>query len=220
VEDLLNELLQVVEAHGGWGALLLLLSSLIEYVFPPFPGDLITLFGTYLVVKGVWSFPFALCLVMVGSLVGATIDYGIGHWLGHRLERLPSEQEPKRRWTPLTREKYQLLSERFRRYGAVYISINRFLPGIRAFFFVAAGAARMPLWKVLVYATLSALLWNTLILGAGIMAGKNWDRLRGMFESYSMIVWILMGSVMVGGLVFWFVRRRRRSRQGGEGRPA
>lgn len=197
----------VVQHHGDWGAVVLFLSSLVEYVFPPFPGDLVTLFGTYLVVKGVWSFAFALSLTTVGSLVGAGLDYAIGVWLGGRLDRLPSEKERKR-WSLLTVEKYQLLTERFRRHGAVYILINRFLPGIRAFFFVVAGAARMRFWRVLLFAGISAVLWNTLILGAGYLVGENWDRWRALFASYSGVVWVLLGVAAVAVLIFWIVRKR------------
>jgi len=159
-------------------------------------------------VQGLWSFPFAMGLTVGGSLVGATMDYFIGVWLGRRVDRLPSERNG-RRWTPLTREKYELLTERFRRHGAAYIAINRFLPGIRAFFFVAAGAAGMRLWKVLVYATLSALAWNGLILGVGYSVGANWDRLRSLFSSYTTFVWIVLAFALGFGLCVWWVKRRR-----------
>jgi len=130
----------VAEHHDGLGTVVLFFSSLIEYVFPPFPGDVVTLFGTWLVVQGYWSFAFALGLVTLGSVCGAAADYGLGVLLGRRLDRLPSEREV-RRWTPLTREKYLLLNERFLRHGAAYILINRFLPGIRACLPVVATAA-------------------------------------------------------------------------------
>jgi membrane protein DedA with SNARE-associated domain len=198
----------VAEHHTGLGPLVLFLSSLIEYVFPPFPGDLVTLFGAYLVVQGLWSFPFAMTLTVGGSLVGSVIGYGFGRWLAGRVERLPSEAS-LRRWTPLTREKFMLLTARFERHGAAYIAINRFLPGIRAFFFVAAGAARMKLWKVLFFALLSALAWNGLILGVGYSVGANWERLRSLFASYTTVVWIALGGLLIGACAVWWVRKRR-----------
>ena len=205
---IVTSLLDLVAGHHqGVGPLVLFLSSLIEYVFPPFPGDVITLFGTYLVVRGLWSFSFAMLLTVGGSLVGALIDYGIGAWLGKRVDKLPLEKDVKR-WTPLTREKFDLLTSRFARHGAAYIVINRFLPGIRAFFFVVAGAARMPLWKVMVFALISSLAWNGMILGVGYSVGANWERLRSLFYSYTTVVWILLAVLLVAGLVVWQVRKR------------
>ena len=209
---LVQSILDFVAQHAdGLGPVVLFSSSLIEYIFPPFPGDVITLFGTYLVVKGHWSFAFALALVTTGSLVGAALDYWIGVWLGRRLHRLPKESEVKG-WTPLTREKYDLLLQRFDRHGAVYILINRFLPGIRAFFFVVAGAARMSLLKVLLYAGISAVVWNTAILACGYAVGANWERLRSLFESYTIVVWCLLGCLVILLVVWWVVKKRRAAR--------
>ena len=206
----------VAQNAHGLGPVVLFFSSLIEYIFPPFPGDVITLFGTWLVVKGHWSFAFALVLVTSGSLVGASLGYWIGTWLGRRLGRLPSEQEVKG-WTPLTREKYDLLLERFSRHGAAYILINRFLPGIRAFFFVVAGAARMSLFKVLLYAGISAVAWNAAILTCGYALGANWERLCSVFESYTIVVWCVLGCLVVVLVVWWLLKKRRFKRSGGGG---
>lgn len=206
----------VAEHHDGLGTVVLFLSSLIEYVFPPFPGDVITLFGTWLVVQGHWSFAFALGLVTLGSVCGAAADYGVGVLLGRRLDRLPSESEV-RRWTPLTREKYLLLNRRFLRHGAAYILINRFLPGIRAFFFVVAGAARMGLGKVLLYATISAVAWNAAILGVGYAVGANWERLRSLFASYTTAVWCILGGLAIVAALVWLRRKRKATPGGGHG---
>ena len=181
----------VAQHHTGIGPVVLFLSSLIEYVFPPFPGDVITLFGTYLVVNGLWSFGFAMFLTTAGSLVGALLDYYLGVYLSKRSHKLPSEKD-KTGFSFLTQEKFQLLTSRFRRYGAVYIAINRFLPGIRAFFFVAAGAAGMGLLQVLFFALLSALAWNGVILGVGYSIGANWEKLRSLFTSYTTVVWTVL----------------------------
>ncbi len=197
----------VVQNAHGLGALVLFGSSLVEYVFPPFPGDVVTLLGAWLVVVGTWSFAYAMLIVTGGSLVGAAIDYAIGVWLGRRLDKLPSEKD-KHGFTPLTREKYDLLLARFSRHGAAYILINRFLPGIRAFFFVAAGAARMSFTKVLLYATISAVVWNALLLGAGYAVGANFERLKSLFASYTLAVWCLLGVLAVGSLMIYLFRRR------------
>lgn len=206
---LVQTLLYFVESHHQvLGPVVVFMSSLIEYVFPPFPGDAITLFGTYLVVKGLWSFSFAMALTVAGSLVGATMDYGIGRWLANRSQSLPSQKDSKK-WTPLTRESFEKLSEKFKKYGPAYISINRFLPGIRAFFFVAAGASRMKLWQVLFFATISALAWNGLILGVGYSIGSNWHRFRDIFSTYTTIAWIVLAAVAICVMVLWFIKKRR-----------
>jgi len=56
------------------------------------------------------------------------------------------------------------LIDKFRRHGPAYLLISRFLPGIRALVFVAAGASGMSLRAVIFYGTASALLWNLFIV--------------------------------------------------------
>ncbi|MCC6747375.1 MAG: DedA family protein [Deltaproteobacteria bacterium] len=185
------------------GLLLLGLSALVEYVFPPFPGDTVTLFGAFLVVRHGWSMPWVYASVMVGSGVGALLDYGIGVWISRRyVEGRIFKGEAVRR-----RINQVLLA--FERHGALYIVLNRFLPAARAVIFIAAGMSRLKVGWVLFYSLLSAAAWNALILGAGYAVGANWDRLKLLFQRYALIAW---GALGVGVAVFLVLRWRARRR--------
>ncbi len=202
-----QQLLEFVRAHAdGLGGVVLFLASLIEYVFPPFPGDVLTLLGAWLVVQGLWSFPLALAVVTAGSLVGATIDYLLGRWLGDRW--------PRSRWLPSRKELERALVA-FRRWGPWLIAINRFLPGIRAFFFLAAGMSRMSLGLVLALALVSALAWNSLLLGAGWVVGSNWERLRQWLSTYTNVAWAIVAGVASCLIVYYLIRSRKKPRSGG-----
>jgi membrane-associated protein len=146
--------------------------------------------------------PLVFAVVTLGSLAGAALDYGIGRRLAHT----PVEQLSGRKRK--AREKVQPLLAKFEKHGAVYVVINRFLPGIRAFFFIAAGMARLPLWKVLAWGALSAAAWNALIIGAGFAIGKNWDELLGLLRTYTTAAWIVIGLVVVILIARWLWKRR------------
>lgn len=197
----------VARNHNTLGLALLCLSACIEYLFPPFPGDMITVFGAFLVARRGWSGPAVFGAVTLGSAVGCMVDYAVGRWLGRTEER----------WTRgrLGRFRPQIdrLVERFARHGALYIAINRFIPSLRGFFFVAAGMARLPWWKVLAFGTLSALLWNALLLLLGLTVGQSWDRLVSLFETYALLFWCLFGIAGLALLVRYFARRADRRRQ-------
>ena len=61
---------------------LLALAACLEYVFPPFPGDTVTLFAGFLVgVNEEWSFALVFLALNVGSVLGTLIDYAAGVWL-------------------------------------------------------------------------------------------------------------------------------------------
>jgi membrane-associated protein len=71
----------------------------------------------------------------------------------------------------------------FRRWGPAFLMVNRFMPGVRAFFFVAAGMARLPALWVALYSAVSAGAWNALLLLAGYFVGDNLEQLQALLST-------------------------------------
>lgn len=180
----------------------LMAGSFLEYVFPPFPGDTVVVAGAVLAAAGGLGLPWVLVAVTVGAVAGTAVDW----WAGRRAAaRLDGLAEGRRRTV-------QRLVDGFERVGPALLVINRFAPGIRALFFVAAGVAGLPLGTVVAYATVSATAWNLLLVGLGSLVGWNLDAL---------LPWL--GRVGWGGAVLaavgigaWLVVSLRR-RDEGEG---
>lgn len=182
----------------GWAVLGL--SALVEYVFPPFPGDTITLFGAFLITAKGWSFVAVLVSVLIGSGAGAMLDFRFGVWLKKRELSKPSKR-------PEARAKINRLVARFERHGEAFIVLNRFLPGVRALFFVAAGMAGMRPARVLLWATVSALLWNLLLIALGTLVGANFEELKAFMSTYSHFVWAILVALVLAWLVKVLWRR-------------
>ncbi len=209
----------VSAADNPAGLAVLAGSAMVEYVFPPFPGDTITLLGAVLITAYGWSFAGVFGAVMLGSMAGAMIDF----YLGQRIERARARRRQRRAEAGKSRllhrsgddpvERRAILDglvEKFARHGAVYLVLNRFVPGIRALFFVAAGMAGMKPFPVLAYATLSAALWNLALIAVGGLIGANLDDLLHLVRSYNLVVIGLIATVAAGLLVRALVRARRR----------
>jgi len=184
----LDTLLDAIAAHPFWGLAGLMAAAFLEYVFPPFPGDTVTLFGAFLVTARGWNGPLVFIAVTVGSILGVFINFIVGVWLFGKASIW--------RFTPGWRSRLVSKVDRgvefFAERGEWTIVLNRFLPGIRSIFFVAAGMARMRLGWVLFFATLSAGAWNVLIFAAGAAVGENWDELRGMLTQYTQAIWLVL----------------------------
>src|SRR5262245_60083821 len=71
VREIIERLVEQQNSVGGLAALAG--SAMIEYVFPPFPGDFVTVLGAVLVTGYGWSFPLVLGAVMLGSVAGTLI---------------------------------------------------------------------------------------------------------------------------------------------------
>lgn len=164
----------------------LFLASMTEYVFPPFPGDLLIVLGAWYAVQGVISWPAALAAVTAGALVGASVDYGVGRWLAPRLDVRAARRGP------LSAERLAHFVSAYHRYGSALLILNRFMPGLRAFVFLAAGAAGIPFARVLLLGGLSAVLWNALLLTAGALVARSLPELMELSRAYSHAAWVVL----------------------------
>jgi membrane protein DedA with SNARE-associated domain len=183
------------DSLSGW--LALAGSAVIEYVFPPFPGDVVTVLAASLVIAASWSWVGVLSALMLGSIIGAALTFELGvRWA-------------RRRATHEHSAKLDRLVAGFHKHGAAYLVLNRFVPGVRSLFFVAAGLAGMSRRAVYGYGALSALLWNLALLGVGAALGANYERLEYIVTTYTTIAI----AVIVGVVLMWFVISRLRHRK-------
>ena len=159
-----------------------------------------TLFGAVLVGKWNWSFPICFAVVAAGSTVGAAVDF----YLGVKFHAWREGKDAK-----ADRAVEKILNG-FRRWGIWLIAANRFFPGIRAFFFVAAGMAGFSFWPVVALALLSAVVWNLLIFGVGVTIGSEFDRLKEFVSTYQTVAWILIAAAAAAGVVFSLVKRKKK----------
>ena len=198
-------------ALGPWGAVAFGLAAFIEYVFPPFPGDTVTLLAGVYAVRGEQPWLLVFVAVTAGSVLGAAADYGVGRLVATRVERQPEG----RLFFGVTHARIRRAQATMKERGAAVILVNRFVPAFRALVFVAAGASRMPAKKVLLFGAISAMAWNLLVLGAGLAVGGNAERLLALFETYERVAFLVLGAVAL----LWVARYLRRSRRAGKEAP-
>lgn len=178
----------------------------LEYVVPPVPGDIIAVAGGVLVAQGILSAPLVLAVVAVGSVAGALGAYGIGALAAKRpaLRRLLFRLVPE--------ASFERVAGRYRRWGRLLILLNRFFPGVRTSFLFAAGLFDVPVRDVLVYATLSAVCWNAMLIGAGFALGENLEAVIHFVTNYSTFAWTALTIILVGVMArvgFHLLRRAR-----------
>ena len=200
IEDLLSWL---ERSEGPLAYLVLALAGSVEYVVPPLPGDTFVLFGSVLAGTAGYSVWLVYASLTGGSIAGSLVAYGFGAWVGKSEEKWPRFMRGKK-----TRDRIRTVVRRFERHGAAYLAINRFLPAFRAVFFVAAGMAKLPVWKVVVFGGLSAAVWNAAILGLGYALGHNYDDLQRVYREYTLVSLAVVGAIVLAFGVRWLWRKR------------
>jgi membrane protein DedA with SNARE-associated domain len=195
--------------HGPWPYALLLAAAALEYVFPPFPGDTVTLFGVFLAVTAGYSPPLVFAALIAGSTLGSVAAYGFGR-------TLPEDERHGPRWLrgPRAQRALAAIRARFAKHPRTFLALNRFVPALRGLVFVGAGIARVPLADVLLFGGIGAAAWNTILFAAGYLVGDHWDVLVTGVEHYSIAA---VGAALVVVIAVWIVRRLRASRETGDG---
>lgn len=203
---MLDEFLHTLE-HGPqyWAYALVAASAGVEYIFPPLPGDTVALFAVALAVRAQLHWVFVYVAMTLGALLGGLAAWGFGVWLANHEDSWPAFLK-----TPTAMRALDAVRRGYDQHGAMYLAVNRFLPALRAFFFVGAGLSRMNAGPVIVFGGISAALWNALLMSVGYAVGNNWEVLRDLAERYAAATLLLI-VVAVAGIVARFVYDTRRS---------
>ncbi len=167
-------------------------SCILESFFPPWPTDVIALYAGFLAGRGIVDGELVFAAAVVGTQVGVMAVFWIcRRWgrslLGGRMGRyIPAQQLVS-------------LEGWFARYGAPVIAISRFFPGVRALVMPAAGLADLAAWKVWVFAGVSVVIWNVLVVGLGLLAGSHLESAKQLLVRYNTVA----GGIVVLLLAGW-----------------
>ena len=193
MEGLLHQLQQV---DPIWAYFLLFISAFIENIFPPIPGDTVTVIGAYLVGRNILNFWGVYISTTLGSIVGFMTIFGIAYWLEWKIiERY----QPK--W--MSRTRIDRVEKWFCKYGYRVILFNRFLSGTRSVISFVAGLSKMKIERVFILAFISCAIWNGALIYLGSSIGKNWREIAGFIKIYNRFV---LGLILIFAVVYIIYR--------------
>jgi len=180
-----------------------------ENLLPPIPSEVVLPFAGSLVQEGQLS----LVGVLLSSTLGATLGTGLFYYLGHRLGEARTRSLIRRygRWLALDEDDLDRSLALFRRNERSIIFFGRFLPGVRTLISLPAGIARMRVGTFLLYTVLGTLAWNTLLVGAGVVLGQNWERILGFVDRFETFFWLAV-ALLLGYFIVTRMQKLRRSR--------
>lgn len=176
----------------------------IENIFPPSPSDLMIVAGGSLIGMGRIEFFPALLFATLGSTTGFITMYKLGEWFGESIIE-------KDKWKFIPKAQVHLVESWFKKYGYWLIVANRFLSGTRAVVSVFAGLAELNLRTTTLLCFVSSILWNGILVYAGLLLGKNWSLIGLYLATYSQFATATLITIAIVSIVVWFYRRNNRS---------
>ena len=189
-EIIIQYITHLLSAGGYWWLFILMV---MESMVLPVPSEAVMPFAGFLISQKVFSFAGVIFYSALGGLVGSLISYYIGFYGGTPFVK-------KFGCYLLLREDDLQKTERFfQKHGQKTIFISRFIPVVRHFISLPAGASRMNLGKFILYTTLGAGLWNAFLTWVGFALKENWTQIEKYtkYVDYFILLAILVAIVII-----------------------
>jgi membrane protein DedA with SNARE-associated domain len=205
--DLLIPFLEQLASFGlTWGPVLVFVLMAVESSFIPFPSEVVMIPAGFMAARGEF-FPggnvgaaliTAIVCGILGSLVGAYVNYGLALKLGrpflHRWGR----------YFFLAPDKLDRAEELFREYGEVTTFVCRLIPVVRQLISIPAGVSRMNLGRFSLFTGVGAGIWVVILAALGYWFGATTDGMtyaelvhQGKAMLNRHLIWILLGCAVL-----------------------
>jgi membrane protein DedA with SNARE-associated domain len=185
--------------NSGYAGIFALMAA--EGATLPVPSEIVLPFAGYLAFRGELNFWFIVLVATVGAIVGALVDYAIGYYLGR-----PAILRYGR-YVRLS-EKHLIIAEKwFSKHGELAVFLAKFVPLVRTLISFPAGIGEMKMWRFVVFSAIGAILWNTILVYVGFVAGQNSTAIMSALSNDFTLVEILVVVILVVGGYRWFTRK-------------
>ncbi|HEU0202136.1 MAG TPA: VTT domain-containing protein [Burkholderiaceae bacterium] len=160
-------LLSMAVQHGFWVyvTLFAIFFSETGLVFMAFlPGDSLLFIAGAVAASGAMDIWILMPVIFAGAVLGNTVNYAIGSWLGHKV------YDGTIRWIdPVALKKTHVFYER---HGGKTLILARFTPVVRTFAPLVAGAGSMDIVRFQAFNVVGAALWMLSLVGGGYLFGN------------------------------------------------
>ena len=207
----MQELIQWVLENLDYTVVLLFM--IIESSFVPFPSEVIVPPAAWLAMTGdKMSLPLVIVVATVGAVIGALVNYWLARWLGRPVVYRFADSRLGHICL-INRQKVMDAEDYFREHGAISTFIGRLVPAVRQLISIPAGLAKMKMGPFLLYTTLGAAAWNTVLalIGYGIYLAfpkvQKPDDVAELASKYSREIGLVI-LVLVVSIAGWLIYKK------------
>jgi membrane-associated protein len=193
---------RILEDYGTWTYLILFLIVFCEtglVVTPFLPGDSLLFAAGAFAALGSLSLPWLLVLLAFAAILGDTVNYWVGHFLGARLLNA-------KRFRVVRPEHLAYTHEFFEKYGGKTIIFARFVPIVRTLAPFVAGLGTMSYGRFMSYNVIGGAAWVLICTFAGYFFGN----IPFVQKNFSVVVLAIIALSLIPAL--WEIYRARRRR--------
>jgi len=198
LNNFIDWIMLLVDKLDYWNIALLMT---IESSFIPFPSELVVPPAAYLAQQGQLNIFLVIVAGILGSLLGALINYVLALTLGRKILYKFSKTKLAKSLL-ISQEKLQRSEKYFLKHGERSTFFGRLIPVIRQLISVPAGLAKMNIFKFFLYTFLGSSIWVIILALTGYYFAKEQ---AVIFMYYKEIVFFILVII----LTVLFIRRRK-----------
>ena len=197
-----------IENLNEWTIILLMT---IESSFIPFPSEIVVPPAAYF--NNV-SLTMVIICATIGADLGAIINYFLAQWIGRPIVYKFADSRIGHMCL-LSSEKIAKAETFFNKHGVISTLIGRLVPGVRQLISIPAGLARMHFGKFILYTSIGAGVWNTILalIGYGLRSVVTPEELNAtvyQFSHYLKIgIWAILALVAILLVVRFFTHKKK-----------
>jgi membrane-associated protein len=199
-------LAEFVARYGVWvyGLLFAIIFAETGLVVTPFlPGDSLLFAAGALAATGAFDVRLLFLLLAFAAVLGNTVNYAIGSYIGPRVFRAEDTSGTLHRL--LNRQHLDRAHAFFEKYGGMAVVLTRFVPIIRTFVPFVAGAGAMRYTTFALYNLFGGVLWVGVCIGAGYLFGN----IPAVKNNFSLVALGIVAVSLLPMLVEWLKHRKK-----------
>lgn len=179
----------------------------IESTFIPFPSEVVVPPAAYNAAAGELNIFLVVLFATIGADLGASVNYLLAYYLGRPF----IYKFANSRWGHLClldQQKVERSEKFFYDHGITATLVGRVIPGIRQLISIPAGLAKMNFYKFILYTTIGAGIWNSILatLGWYLHSFVPKGQLADKIEEYSTYIKIVILSALFIAVAYFVIK--------------
>lgn len=197
----MNQLfLNLIENFGSFGIFLLIF---IENIFPPIPSEAVLGIGGLFISKTQLTFVSVLFAATMGSVLGAVALYYIGKYINS--PKVRNVFIGKDKLLRVDNNSLSKIKNIYVKHERISVFFLRMVPIFRSIVSIPAGMFGMNLIEFIVLTALGSLIWNAIIIFAGMKLGENWTYIETIIKDYTLVIIALIVIIFI----IFFIKRKK-----------
>jgi membrane-associated protein len=187
---------QVIADYGIWVYAILFLIIFCEtglVVLPFLPGDSLLFVAGAFAATGSMSLALLIGLLCIAAILGNTVNYAIGSYLGPKVFLWPNSRF-------FNRDALNRAHQFYEAHGGKTLVITRFMPILRTFTPFVAGVSAMSVTRFQFFNVVGALAW----IASLTLAGYFFGNIPFIKKNLTLVILIIIAVSLLPAVIAWW----------------